>query len=295
MPIAGGEAIAHPWRVIFACPACDSRHDVTGLAPGQLVRCRCGAVTALEAPSSQAGVLTCPRCGAAVATGETTCGHCATPLLLKACPRCLARVFHGHKHCGECGTALTLAATEEPAAERPCPRCDRPLAPHRIADVVIDECHGCGGVFLDQVAIQRVIADRQQVRAEALLGALPRQEISPLPAGSRMYVKCPLCRVVMNRRQFTAGSGVVVDVCKTHGTFFDAGELPRTIELVMNGGLERAERRQLEALREAAKREQQNARFSAMMAVRSSTRALSEASRADGGTALIELLSALWR
>lgn len=280
--------------MLFACPGCGSRYDVTGLAAGQEVRCRCGEVTRLQVPAAQAGALECPHCGAKVATSERTCGHCATPLLLKACPRCFARVFHGHKHCGDCGAELALAAVEAPSADRPCPRCDRALAPTRVADVVIDECAGCGGVFLDHIAIERVIADRQQVRAEALLGALPRAS-SPTPGPGRMYVKCPTCRAVMNRRQVVMGSGVVVDVCRAHGTFFDAGELPLTIEQVMNGGLERAERKQLEALRQAARREKDNARYAAMMAARSSTNAHQQASRADFAASFVELLRTLWR
>lgn len=280
--------------MLFACPGCGSRYDVTGLAAGQEVRCRCGEVTRLQAPTLQAGALECPHCGAKVSTADRTCAHCTTPLLLKACPRCFARVFHGHKHCGECGAELALAAMEAPAEDRLCPRCDRALAPTRVADVVIDECAGCGGVFLDHIAIERVIADRQQVRAEALLGALPR-EVSSEPVSGRMYVKCPTCRAVMNRRQVVMGSGVVVDVCRAHGTFFDAGELPRTIEQVMNGGLERAERKQLEALRQAARREKDNARYAAMMAARSSTTAQQQTSTAEFASSLVDLLRTLWR
>jgi Zn-finger nucleic acid-binding protein len=282
--------------MILGCPTCDSRYDVTGHPVGQQFRCRCGTVITLEAPSSQVGALSCPQCGANVSASATTCEHCTAHLLLKACPRCLSRVFHGHKHCPTCGAELSLAATAELGAARPCPRCQTALTARRIADIVVDECLSCSGLFLDQIAIQRVVADRQQVRAEALLGALPRAAVTAVAAGAKMYIKCPVCNVVMNRKQFAASAGVIVDVCKAHGTFFDAGELPLIIEFVMNGGLERAERKQLEALREAAKREQQNARFSNMMAVRSSTHALSEAQRqADSGRAFIDLLSSLWR
>jgi Zn-finger nucleic acid-binding protein len=112
-------------------------------------------------------------------------------------------------------------------------------------------------VFLDQVAIQRVVTDRKQARAESLLGALPKTQIATAPPpATKMYIKCPCCRVVMNRRQFAAGSGVIVDVCKKHGTFFDAGELPAIVDFVMQGGLEKAERNELQRLRDQAKREQ---------------------------------------
>lgn len=280
--------------MILACSACDSRYDVTGHAIGQQFRCRCGTVLTLEAPSPQAGMLACPHCGAGVSPACKTCEHCAAHLLLKACPRCLSRVFHGHKHCPDCGTELGLAAVSEPSPERMCPRCPTPLHGRLVGDVVIDECARCHGVFLDHVAIQRVVTDRQQARAEALLGGLPTELAQPQPGG-RMYVKCPVCAVVMNRKLFATGAGVVIDVCRTHGAFFDAGELPRIISFVMNGGLEKAQKKEMERLRDDLKREQQNAQFAQLMASRSSTHAYDLQRQHTAGAALVDLLFALWR
>lgn len=108
---------------------------------------------------------------------------------------------------------------------------------------MFDECSGCGGVFLDHVAIQRVVGERAQRRAAALLDALPRREVRAIPAaGEKMYLPCPVCHIIMNRRLFAVGSGVIIDVCRVHGTFLDAGELPRVIDLVMQGGLVRTAR-----------------------------------------------------
>lgn len=254
--------------MILACPGCDGRYDVTGHPIGQQFRCRCGTIITLEAPSKQAGLLSCPHCGAGVAPSATACAHCSHELLLKACPRCLSRVFHGHRHCPDCGTELSLAAVAEKHAERQCPRCDQKLAPRLVGDVVIDECMTCRGLFVDQVAVKRIVADRQQARAEALLGALPKLEHhAAVPrTGEKMYIKCPMCRVVMNRRLFAMGTGIIVDVCRTHGTFFDAGELPKVIEFVMNGGLEQAQKREIERMREAAKTEQTRARMASALA-----------------------------
>ncbi|MDF3069671.1 MAG: uncharacterized protein K0R38_5272 [Polyangiaceae bacterium] len=44
----------------------------------------------------------------------------------------------------------------------------------------------------------------------------------------------------MNRKNFGGASGIVVDVCSLHGTFFDAGELPRVLDFVRRGGLAKA-------------------------------------------------------
>jgi Zn-finger nucleic acid-binding protein len=242
--------------MILACPTCDSRYDVSAYAVGQQLRCRCGTVIARPAEPTQAGLLACPHCGAGVSPNATTCEYCAAELLLKSCPRCLSRVFHGYKHCPGCGAELDVAATGTELKEMPCPRCEKPLRARMVGDIVIDECGQCAGLFLDQIAIKRVVTDRAQSRADALLGALPRAETAVLPKpGERMYVKCPSCRNLMNRKLFAAGAGVIVDVCRSHGTFFDAGELPQIIEFVMQGGLEAASKKELERQRRAIESE----------------------------------------
>ncbi|HEY4242762.1 MAG TPA: zf-TFIIB domain-containing protein [Kofleriaceae bacterium] len=278
--------------MILACPACDSRYDVTGHAVGQRFRCRCGEEMTLAAPPPIAGELGCPHCGAGVAPTDHACAYCSAELLLKACPRCLSRVFAGHKHCPECGADLELAATGAPNAEHPCPRCDQPLHARRVGDIVVDECGGCLGLFLDQIAIQRVITDRQQARAEALLGSLPRQVAPQLVAtGGKMYLKCPICHTVMNRKLFATGTGVIIDVCRAHGTFFDVGELPGIIEFVANGGLERAEKRELQRMRDDARRAQQDAIHAQFTATHSSSRAYA----ASQSTALVDLFLSFWK
>lgn len=280
--------------MILACAGCDSRYDVTGYATGQQFRCRCGTISTLEAPSAQAGRLACPQCGAGVPPTASTCDHCATHLLLKACPRCMSRVFHGHKHCPDCGSELSVAATSDVAAERPCPRCAKPLQARRVGDLVIDECHACQGLFLDHVAVQRVVTDRQQARAEALLGELPAGEVKAQPPGGKLYVKCPVCATIMNRKLFAAGAGVIIDVCRAHGAWFDLGELPRVIEFVMNGGLEKAEKKEIARLRDEAKREQHDAQFAQMMASRTGSHHHQFPGTARNGSAFVDLLFSLF-
>src|SRR6185295_4262923 len=164
---AGEDLCSHD--MILACPACDSRYDVTGHTVGQQFRCRCGGMMTLPAMPPSAGELACPHCGAGVAATASACAHCSAELLVKACPRCLSRVFHGHRHCPECGAELAIAATADADRARPCPRCAAALHARRIGDIVIDECAACLGVFLDHVAIKRVVVDLAQSRAEPLL------------------------------------------------------------------------------------------------------------------------------
>lgn len=282
--------------MILACPTCDGRYNVTGYEEGQQFRCRCGTVLTLHAPSPQAGQLACPHCGAGVSPTASKCEYCSADLLAKACPRCLARCFVGHKHCPECGAELEVAALGEVQKDMPCPRCDTLLRARRVGDVVIDECGKCQGLFLDKVAVERVILDRQQARAEALMGDLPRRESPGQPPGSRMYIKCPTCKSMMNRKLFAAGSGVIVDVCRAHGTFFDAGELPAIVEFVMKGGLEQAQKKELERLRDQAAYERARAEAAAVNAGQLPMGwQVPPSPGLSAGGALIDLLSVLFR
>lgn len=207
--------------------------------------------------------------------------------MIVACATCKTRFeAAGYRDvlCPTCG------AIAQQAIARPCPRCELPLAAREVSDVVIDECSGCHGLFLDDIAIHRVIDDQQHVRAGALLAALPRVEHHPMPpAGARMYIKCPTCSTVMNRKLFATGSGVVVDVCRKHGTFFDAGELPSIIEFVQRGGLEKAAKADAARKAERDKRDRADAER-----VRNMPGGRQDWRDSERGTALVELLFSLF-
>jgi Zn-finger nucleic acid-binding protein len=55
---------------------------------------------------------------------------------------------------------------------------------------------------------------------------------------------------MMNRVNFGRLSGTVVDVCRGHGTYLDAGELHQIVSFIRGGGIERARQRQLEDMRQ---------------------------------------------
>ncbi|MEW6111309.1 MAG: zf-TFIIB domain-containing protein, partial [Thermodesulfobacteriota bacterium] len=63
---------------------------------------------------------------------------------------------------------------------------------------------------------------------------------------------CPVCRTMMNRRNFIRVSGVIVDVCRPHGIWFDAGEMEKIMDFIARGGMRKAR----EAEREIEKDEE---------------------------------------
>ncbi|HEX9545464.1 MAG TPA: zf-TFIIB domain-containing protein, partial [Pyrinomonadaceae bacterium] len=70
---------------------------------------------------------------------------------------------------------------------------------------------------------------------------------------------CPHCGQLMNRVNFARCSGVIVDVCKGHGTWFDRDELSGIIQFIRGGGLDLArqkEKQEIESERQELRTEQ---------------------------------------
>src|SRR5690606_9632433 len=61
-------------------------------------------------------------------------------------------------------------------------------------------------------------------------------------SGKVVYRRCAVCNELMMRRNFGRVSGVVVDECGRHGSYFDAGELEDVLAFVRSGGLHAARR-----------------------------------------------------
>jgi Zn-finger nucleic acid-binding protein len=109
------------------------------------------------------------------------------------------------------------------------------------------ECVTCDGVWVDADVFERLCAD-QESRA-AVLHQLESRSHTPSQMDVR-YRKCVRCGKMMNRVNFGRLSGAVVDVCRGHGTFLDAGELHQIAAFIQAGGLERARQRTIDDLRE---------------------------------------------
>lgn len=255
--------------MIVECPGCQSHYDVTGRPPGTRARCRCGMLFELpEAPTQQqSAVLACPNCGGSVGATNHACEFCDAELRVKACPCCFARMFQGARHCNQCGTSVVVPAAandEGEAITRHCPRCvSTELVARLIGEFALDECPTCRGSFVDVAALQRILAERKQNKIHAMLVELAPPGTSGQFAiphiadpNGPMYIRCPDCSKHMNRRNFARGSGIIIDVCRSHGTWFDKDELSHAVEFALSGGLERAAR--LDA--EEAARDERNRR-----------------------------------
>jgi Zn-finger nucleic acid-binding protein len=116
-----------------------------------------------------------------------------------------------------------------------------------IGPTDLRECPQCEGIWADAEALHQICTDRE--RQAAVLGnAMTLDDPGITRLEPVRYVPCPVCRKLMNRVNFARCSNVVVDVCKTHGTWFDKEELRRIVEFIRAGGLDKARIKEIEEL-----------------------------------------------
>jgi len=211
----------------------------------------------------EAQTLKCPNCGAAISSDAPQCKYCESKLATIACASCFGMMFIGSKHCPHCGAVATAASRAELSILK-CPRCKTDMTSIKIAGEQMRECEHCWGLWLDVESFERICARREE--QAAVLGAAspaPAHQIDPQSDGSKVrYSPCPQCGQMMNRINFARCSGVIVDVCKGHGTWFDRDELRAIVEFVRGGGLELSrekDKREIEYERERLRAEQQAA------------------------------------
>ena len=110
------------------------------------------------------------------------------------------------------------------------------------------ECSQCEGLWVDVRSFEKICADREE--QSAVLGAAAPASVAGDTINKVKYVPCPECAQLMNRMNFARCSGVIVDVCKQHGTWFDRDELSRIIEFIRGGGLNAARAKEKLAIAE---------------------------------------------
>ena len=194
--------------------------------------------------------LLCPSCGGALDPDARPCPQCGTVVFTRRCALCFDLNACDDRNCRRCGALLP----QEDAARRlerlACPGCGARMTPRISGHAAFDECDHCGGLWLAPATIGEM-ATQAETRAHLKLFDPPAAAAT---AGGRtspeiLYRKCPLCGKMMNRSSYAVGAGVVVDLCKSHGTYFDTGELTHVFTFIENGGLEKANRREAEALK----------------------------------------------
>ena len=160
-------------------------------------------------------------------------------------------MFAGSRFCARCGAEAKREVIED-AVPLKCPRCREQMQALRLGATRVRECGACGGLWLEPEQLQE-LANAREAQAE-VMEVLSSRTPSATVTETVRYIPCPTCGKLMNRSNFAHSSGVVLDVCKTHGLWLDRGELQRVLYFIAAGGLADARRRDEERLIEEQRR-----------------------------------------
>jgi len=153
-------------------------------------------------------------------------------------------MFSGSKHCPRCGEKAVQPQITAEENLGDCPSCKVRLNSLQIEEVNLRECKKCDGLWSDVETFETVCADRESQATVLGLLLTERHAIENKNPVKVNYVPCPDCKQLMNRSNFASSSGVIIDLCKQHGVWFDVEELPKIIEFVRKGGLDHARQKE---------------------------------------------------
>lgn len=272
--------------MLIACHTCARQYDVTGLEPGQRIRCACGELNEIPEPRTrEAPMQRCASCGGELQGDEQQCGYCDAGVTIQekgwgeTCPACYARLIKDAKFCSACGTAIQPQVVRKSDTSETCPRCEGEMVVCEIPGGHFTECTRCGGVWLEEGAFESLTTQQEQHTAVGSYFSTPDRVNAATEApkvNDVRYLSCPGCGNLMNRKNFAKCSGVIIDWCRGHGYWFDAHELERIMAFVAKGGLAKSRRREIEEEKRNVKLAKEKAR-----------RAQAEMARAHGGSPMM--------
>ena len=226
----------------------------------------------------------CPTCGAERSPDARACAQCGTEILAVRCAACMTLNAIGESACRQCGAEL-VPEPEQVATGLLCPRGCGGL----VATLDISECERCGGLFIPNETLADLVSQHRGKSGERKTSIVP-----PVPAPDAVvYLPCPSCNARMNRTVFGKSSGVIVDVCRAHGTWFDARELTASLAFVERGGLELVEKREKERKEEEQRKARVEGRTEAFALVNRSAMRAFDPDASDRAEALRDLIDVL--
>lgn len=164
------------------------------------------------------------------------------PELIK-CSHCGKDINPTVAFCPFCG-GQSLGEVIEGAAS--CPRCGSPLTQEGRDAMTLDLCPTCGGLWLDKGEFHTMTAESTVYRDVKLTEQYQRPRIEV----NDRYLMCVRCGKLMTRKNFGKVSGVIIDECGRHGVWLDGGELEKIRHFIADGGLERAQDKEIERNRQ---------------------------------------------
>jgi Zn-finger nucleic acid-binding protein len=125
-------------------------------------------------------------------------------------------------------------------SDRTCPRCNIKLTSISLTIehlFTIERCTECLGLFFDvgelEPLLEKISGKAYEINLTVINTIINESFHKDFPV---MYLKCPVCKKLMNRINYGKKSGVIIDKCSVHGLWLDAGELRHLQEWTSAGG-----------------------------------------------------------
>ncbi len=163
------------------------------------------------------------------------CDFCSAPLVANS---------QFCRYCGSCNDVDLKGHVEfsvpAESSQYPCPHCLYTLTfiqlnvgnGYRVA-----RCQSCLGIFLERCILERLLEETPSPANSINLQQLRAINLDRFSSYHPVkYIRCPVCLSFMNRSNFAYRSGVIVDICRDHGIWLDAGEILQLIEWKKAGG-----------------------------------------------------------
>lgn len=171
---------------------------------------------------------------------------------LVTCSHCEKDYNSKFKYCPYCGEQ---AAQESDLTDLTCPHCNVIMDKVMEIESIIDYCPECGGVWCENNELEEITRERDVF----LRDDIPRKFVKKRPEEIVQYIKCPVCKEQMNRMNFGKISGIIVDICSNHGIWLDSGELEEIRAFIANGGIDKAQNKDILENRVAIEEASRNA------------------------------------
>ncbi|WP_324170943.1 zf-TFIIB domain-containing protein [Sulfurimonas sp.] len=162
------------------------------------------------------------------------------------CSSCSAPIPKSGIICEYCGTRNDIDLNDvefvnmRPEQKRNCPLCHTQMQTINIGKklpLYIERCQSCYGLFFDVNELEIMIEKSVKGSRNVDLIKLAKLSENPRHIDILTYRKCPVCKKMMQRKNFMGRSGVIADSCIDHGIWLDSGELRHIMEWVKTGGI----------------------------------------------------------
>ncbi len=164
------------------------------------------------------------------------------------CKFCSAPLPREGAICSYCGQrnplnlgVLSAIEIEEKNTTLNCPVCDVAFDNINIGlkkRLLVQRCHECDGLFIIEDILEQLIDKQSTPKEQIDLHVLRFIQNNPRHKQEKVvkYRSCPVCHKIMQRTNYRAVSGVIIDRCLRHGIWLDGGELRQIFEWKKAGG-----------------------------------------------------------